>query len=165
MPVRFHYAKVESSSYNLDAAEILMATDAELNSYMSLRKLAPYRSEEEKKGKSKKRLKELRDALKGRKWGEEIDEDREREEAERYGKRVKWSEISKANMLPTEGEEQSNPVEEAEGAREFKSIKVPIKDTTGTARRNQVAQDGPAKRVGKKERERRKAAAALASVE
>ena len=128
-----------------------MATDAELNSYMSLRKLAPYRSEEEKKGKSKKRLKELRDALKGRKWGEEIDEDREREEAERYGKRVKWSEVSKASMVEDPESSEQQP-------KEMKSIRVAVKDNTGTARRAQPTA-GPAKRVGKKERERRKLAA------
>lgn len=72
-----------------------MATDAELNSYVSLRKMAPYRfgDDESKKSKNKKRLKELRDALKTRKWGV-ADEDAEgRADAGRERKKAKkWSE-------------------------------------------------------------------------
>lgn len=88
--------------------------------------MAPYRAEDAaKKGKSKKRLKEFRDGLKERKWGEEVDEEAEAGVHER--KKVKWSE---ENGRKKEG------------------------DTTG-------ADGEPVKRLGKKERERRKKAAAL----
>ncbi|KAI9568797.1 Krr1-domain-containing protein [Boletus coccyginus] len=43
MPTRFHYIPVASESYGLKPAEILLATDAELNSYVGLKKMAPYR--------------------------------------------------------------------------------------------------------------------------
>ena len=69
MPTRFHYTKVDSQAFGLAPAEILMATDAELNSYMGIKKYAPYRKE----GKGRTwdaqrgaRLKELKDTLKGR---------------------------------------------------------------------------------------------------
>lgn len=96
-----------------------MATDTELNSYVSLRKMAPYRHDDDKKGKSKKRLKEFRDSQKDRKWGVEIDEEGEGEGAG-YIKKKKWSE------------------ENGRGDKDEK---------TGT---------GAVKRVGKKERERKK---------
>ena len=45
LPTRFKYAKVEPQAFGLSPAEILMSTDAELNSYMGLKKYAPYRKE------------------------------------------------------------------------------------------------------------------------
>lgn len=88
--------------------------------------MAPYRPEDAaKKGKSKKRLKELRDGLKERKWGVEVDEG---VEGENSRKKVKWS-------------EENGRRKEGEGGAEVGGLAV--------------------KRVGKKERERRKKAAAL----
>ena len=43
MPTRFHYTSTAPENYGLTPAEILLATDAELNSYVGLKKLAPYR--------------------------------------------------------------------------------------------------------------------------
>ncbi|KAJ3525200.1 hypothetical protein NM688_g8440 [Phlebia brevispora] len=45
MPTRFKYAKVQAQSFALTPAEILLATDAELNQYMGIKKYAPYRKE------------------------------------------------------------------------------------------------------------------------
>ncbi len=45
MPTRFKYVPVQSQTYALTPAEILMATDQELNEYMSVKKYAPYRQE------------------------------------------------------------------------------------------------------------------------
>ncbi|POY71428.1 hypothetical protein BMF94_5741 [Rhodotorula taiwanensis] len=76
---RFKYAKVPAESFNLTPEEILLATDAELNSFMSLKKLAPYRQDSaayrsKQAQKQRKKLKELRDSIRSRKWGEEVDE-------------------------------------------------------------------------------------------
>lgn len=50
-----------------------MATDAELNEVIGLKKLAPYRTMPDKKTATrKKKLKELRDKLKTRQWGEAV---------------------------------------------------------------------------------------------
>lgn len=167
MPTRFHYKKVAPSSYNLEASDILMATDTELNSYISLRKLAPYRSgpdggeEEKKSSKSKKRLKELRDIIKNRKWGEEINEEREQELRERYGKKIKWSQVdSRTNLDPIDDSPSTStlPIKSEEV-----EVKVPVMG--GKERRQLIhpdrVQTGPVKRGGKKERERLKKAAAL----
>ncbi|GAA6059080.1 hypothetical protein JCM10212_002051 [Sporobolomyces blumeae] len=80
---RFRYTKVVPSSFSLTPEEILLATDAELNAFMSLKKLAPYRNSEVDVAKQRKKVKELKDALKNRKWGEEVDESKALEELER----------------------------------------------------------------------------------
>jgi len=49
LPTRFHYAPVMPDNFGLAAEEILLATDAELNDYAGLRRLAAYR-----KGKKKR---------------------------------------------------------------------------------------------------------------
>jgi len=69
MPTRFKYAKVAPQTFGLAPTEILLSTDAELNSYVGIKKYAPYR----KDGKGKlwdntrtARLKELKDKLRER---------------------------------------------------------------------------------------------------
>jgi len=47
LPTRFKYRQVEKNAYGLSAREILVAPDKELNSYVSLKKLAPYREDQE----------------------------------------------------------------------------------------------------------------------
>ncbi|KAH0829126.1 KRI1-like family C-terminal-domain-containing protein [Lanmaoa asiatica] len=72
MPTRFHYTSTAPENYSLTPAEILLATDAELNSYVGLKKMAPYRVE--KSGKARKnwdpkrmqRLNEFRENLHSR---------------------------------------------------------------------------------------------------
>ena len=43
LPTRFKYVPVQPTDYSLTPAEVLMATDKELNEYMSVKKYAPYR--------------------------------------------------------------------------------------------------------------------------
>ncbi|KLO11074.1 Krr1-domain-containing protein [Schizopora paradoxa] len=74
MPTRFHYMPVEASTYGLTPAEILLADDADLNTYVGLKKIAPYRRGGKKHGKSKNgepwdpigqaKLREFREKLK-----------------------------------------------------------------------------------------------------
>ncbi|KAF9219815.1 hypothetical protein BS17DRAFT_821454 [Gyrodon lividus] len=69
MPTRFHYISTVPDNYGLTPAEILLAADSDLNSYVGLKKIAPYRVD--RGGKIKKdwdpmrtqRLKEFRDKL------------------------------------------------------------------------------------------------------
>ena len=68
IPCRFKYQQVEPSTFGLTFDEILMADDAQLNSYFSLKKLAPYRpadKQEHDKNKyaSKHRLHKFRKSL------------------------------------------------------------------------------------------------------
>ena len=46
LPTRFKYRQVKPSMYGLTSAEVLAADDKDLNQYVSLRKIAPYTTEE-----------------------------------------------------------------------------------------------------------------------
>jgi protein KRI1 len=49
LPVRFKYRNVDANNYGIKAKEILVADDKDLNEFLSLKKLAPYRSAEKRK--------------------------------------------------------------------------------------------------------------------
>ncbi|KAG8961488.1 hypothetical protein FRC03_005330 [Tulasnella sp. 419] len=65
MPTRFKYTTVAPQSYSLSSAEILMATDQELNEFINLKKLAPYRRSKMKDWDPKRaeKVKELKQAI------------------------------------------------------------------------------------------------------
>ncbi|KAJ7555504.1 hypothetical protein O6H91_05G042100 [Diphasiastrum complanatum] len=46
MPTRFKYHQVQPNTYGMTSEEILTTDDKELNQYVSIKKLAPYRSDE-----------------------------------------------------------------------------------------------------------------------
>ncbi|CAA6657007.1 unnamed protein product [Spirodela intermedia] len=54
LKTRFKYKPVPSNRYGLSAEEILLADDKELNQYVSLKKIAPYREEEWKVSRQKR---------------------------------------------------------------------------------------------------------------
>ncbi|KAG9307776.1 hypothetical protein G9A89_023341 [Geosiphon pyriformis] len=69
IPVRFKYSQVKPTTFGLSPAEILLADDKDLNEFVSLKKLAPFRPEQsvkndEKKYSKKKRLQQFRKKLK-----------------------------------------------------------------------------------------------------
>lgn len=64
MPTRFKYTKVQPQTFALSPVEILLATDAELNQYMGLKKYAPYRKDGSNWDKNRAaRLKELKQKI------------------------------------------------------------------------------------------------------
>ncbi len=63
MPTRFKYTPVQAQSFALTPAEILMATDAELNQYLSVKKYAPYRKDNKWDKTRGDRLKELKQSV------------------------------------------------------------------------------------------------------
>ncbi|THG93416.1 hypothetical protein EW026_g7817 [Hermanssonia centrifuga] len=67
MPTRFKYTKVQQQAYALSPVEILLATDAELNQYMGIKKYAPYRKDGNNWDQNRStRLKELKTKLQER---------------------------------------------------------------------------------------------------
>ncbi|KAG8816368.1 hypothetical protein FRC19_000412 [Serendipita sp. 401] len=68
LPVRFKYTSVPSTSYALDPVEILMATDKELNEYMSIKKFAPYKKKNSWDNDRNSKLQQLRQQLGSRTW-------------------------------------------------------------------------------------------------
>ncbi|KAG6886320.1 hypothetical protein C0993_006730 [Termitomyces sp. T159_Od127] len=63
LPTRFKYTPVQSDNFALTPAEILMATDQELNEYMGIRKFAPYRQAMKWDSTRNERLKELKSKI------------------------------------------------------------------------------------------------------
>ncbi|KAG6861693.1 hypothetical protein C0995_013262 [Termitomyces sp. Mi166 len=63
LPTRFKYTPVQSDNFALTPVEILMATDQELNEYMSIKKIAPYRQAMKWDSKRNERLKELKSKI------------------------------------------------------------------------------------------------------
>ncbi|OAX42826.1 hypothetical protein K503DRAFT_766440 [Rhizopogon vinicolor AM-OR11-026] len=65
MPTRFKYTTTAPQTFALTPAEVLMATDQDLNQYVSVKRYAPYRAEKWDHNRGE-RLKEFREKLKER---------------------------------------------------------------------------------------------------
>ncbi|KAL1320625.1 hypothetical protein AAHE18_14G068700 [Arachis hypogaea] len=60
LKTRFKYAKTKPNRFGMSAPELLLMDDTELNQYVSLKKLAPYRDEEWKLSKQKRHMLKMR---------------------------------------------------------------------------------------------------------
>jgi protein KRI1 len=69
MPTRFKYTAVPPDQFSLTPAEILMATDGELNQYMSIKRIAPYKDKAAWDKDRAAKLKALKETINGRTWG------------------------------------------------------------------------------------------------
>ena len=123
MPTRFKYTKVDPQSFALSPVEILLATDAELNQYMGLKKLAPYRKDGNKWDKTRtSRLQELKQKIKERgvKLGAGEDLSRvlpDKPAKKRKGKKERMKEKAAAQVVAVDvSEENAEQEEVAESA-------------------------------------------------
>ncbi|ORX37669.1 hypothetical protein BD324DRAFT_622820 [Kockovaella imperatae] len=99
MPTRFKYTRSVPLDFGLTPVEMLLATDAELNAIAGMKHLAPYR---QRKGFGRagigmdRRIRDLQQNLKDRKWGEEA--------APQEGDVNKASRGSGADLVPVSGD-------------------------------------------------------------
>jgi len=117
MPTRFKYTNTEATDW-MTPEQILLATDAELNQVIGLKKLAPYRTttSDRKLAARKKKLKELRKKLKTRKWGEAPRNDDSQE-------RLNAS-PSQSAAIPTDQNQNSQPpAKKRKGKKERQKLK------------------------------------------
>ncbi|WVR07983.1 hypothetical protein IAU60_005026 [Kwoniella sp. DSM 27419] len=73
LPTKFKYTQTAPTAFGLSPVEILLATDEELNKVLGVKSIAPYRKGGigmVGKGLGK-RVRELKDDLRGRRWGQE----------------------------------------------------------------------------------------------
>jgi protein KRI1 len=104
-PIRFKYRSVPAESYSLKPEEILEADDEDLNNVVSLKKLAPFRSQEKlradesrwKKTK-KKKLWEFRQKLAGKRQGIMAGSKEDQNAPEIEDERLKKAKISKSRL-------------------------------------------------------------------
>ncbi|KAE9408719.1 Krr1-domain-containing protein [Gymnopus androsaceus JB14] len=106
MPTRFHYTHIESENFHLTPAEILMATDAELNEYIGIKKFAPYRKDGKWDSNRGDRLKELKKKIGERGYGGDAVQD-EKPAKKRKGKKERM----KMKADPDAGGEEETPAE------------------------------------------------------
>ncbi|KAJ7647801.1 KRI1-like family C-terminal-domain-containing protein [Roridomyces roridus] len=146
MPTRFQYASVPSQNFGLSAVDILLAKDAELNEYMSVKKYAPYRADNRAgwdKGRGE-RLKDLKGKVRERvgEWGgEEADSHgREGPKKKRKGKKERMKDKGANGEGPENAEHP-----EANGG-DLKRKRDPEEATAGD----------PQEGGGKKKRRRKK---------
>ncbi|KAI0785892.1 KRI1-like family C-terminal-domain-containing protein [Abortiporus biennis] len=159
MPTRFKYAKVAPQAYNLTPTEILLATDAELNEFMGLRKFAPYRKESKNWDNRRiEKLKELKAKLKDRAssswWGGDSADKfsgrggEEPPKKKRKGKKERMKEkgVAGENGATRDGNDEDGAdveMEDAPSRQEKESLKV--KETNGDQ-----GEDEPSKKKRKR---------------
>ncbi|KAI0295299.1 KRI1-like family C-terminal-domain-containing protein [Russula brevipes] len=110
MPTRFRYTPVAKTTYALTSSEILLADDKDLNEYVGLKKLAPYRKQSEAwDAKRTERLREFKHKVSARLGDAGADiiatehtMDGERKAKKRKGKKERMRE--KAVRAPEEAE-------------------------------------------------------------
>jgi protein KRI1 len=105
MPTHFRYIPVSETTYALNPTEILLADDKDLNEYVGLKKLAPYRKQRDtwdaKRGERLREFKTKVSARVGEVGADVALADGERK-AKRKGKKERMRE--KAARAPEEGE-------------------------------------------------------------
>ena len=99
LPTRFKYKTVEAESYGLEADEILLADDKELNKVVGLSKLATYHEGAVDREKLSKKRKRFRTTMRERLA-------REAKEAAKEGKTVKGHKDDKEKEMEEKGEEE-----------------------------------------------------------
>ncbi|PLW51921.1 hypothetical protein PCANC_01954 [Puccinia coronata f. sp. avenae] len=115
MPTRFKYTNTEAMDW-MTPEQILLATDAELNQVIGLKKLAPYRSasSDRKLAARKKKLKQLRKTLKTRKWGEALGNNNGQQQ---------HASTSQSAAPPEQDESQQPPTKKRKGKKERQKLK------------------------------------------
>lgn len=137
MPTRFKYTKSKSTAFGLTPAEILLATDKELDAIAGLKHIAPYRKHGlgmQGRGISK-RIYDLKQKLRQRKWGE--DPDAADEQGQGQDKRSRDSGWSTSTSTGTKRKADTTSTDGGQGDSDRKK-----------------------KRMGKKQRQKAAAAAA-----
>jgi len=124
-PTRFHYVPVQPTSFALTPAEIILADDKDLNSYVSLRKLAPYRKGKAKSGwdsKRAERLREFRDGMREKKRIWRTGEER------RHGERERTSVWKQRKDKRGEVEDGEGPKKKRKGKKERMKAKEQVQE-------------------------------------
>ncbi|KAF4563110.1 hypothetical protein EYR40_007168 [Pleurotus pulmonarius] len=159
LPTRFKYTPIQPEAFALTPAEILMATDAELNEFMSIKKYAPYRTGPKRWDNTRnEKLKELRRKIAertGTNFAEESARDRrtggtgERAVKKRKGKKERM----KLKGLP-EGQEDGDNGEATKPAPVKEEAKRKREDDAPEVVEETKENDAPAKKRRRKHKKK-----------
>ncbi|PCH35775.1 hypothetical protein WOLCODRAFT_126307 [Wolfiporia cocos MD-104 SS10] len=152
MPTRFRYTQVAPQAYGLLPVDILLSTDVELNSYMGIKKYAPYRRDSRRTWDATRaaRLKDLKDKLRERGIAQE--DPMAEKPRKRKGKKERMKEkLAKASPeADGNGEELAEKKEEVtDGVQQKESKQEKTKQKKREMEAEAVAgmdPDGPAKK-------------------
>ena len=158
MPTRFRYIPVANTSFGLSASEILLADDRDLNEYVGLKKLAPFRKQRDTwDARRGERLREFKNKISGRLEGADANGiatehlvDSEHKAKKRKGKKERLREkaaqaLEETDVVETEATDSARqghkPTEEQrEDVGEYVASSEPVKKR----RRRQKKADNPA---------------------
>ncbi|KAL0955705.1 hypothetical protein HGRIS_001925 [Hohenbuehelia grisea] len=136
MATRFKYVPVQSQNFALTPAEILMATDTELNEFMSIKRYAPYRTDAKKwDSKRNDRLKELK-----------------RKIAERMGRAPEDSFVQDGGWSGGANRASEQPVKKRKGKKERMKLKAAAEPEEATQPAQADAEE-PSEKNSKRKRE------------
>lgn len=147
MPCRFKYRSVESNDFGLDAETILAADDEDLKSYVSLKRLAPYRESEfvvpRKRAKQFKKQvdKSIAEAAQSKKKKKAAEKEKSDEQNKKYAERQQKKSEKKAAA--------------EEAAKQEPAVETPVELTSG-ADVDEAKTPASSDAVGKKKRKRKK---------
>ena len=151
MPTRFKYAKTAPQTFGLSAVEILMATDAELNQYMGIKKYAPYRKNTQNWDKNRAtRLKDLRTKIATRRSAVDGGDAAATANLEKPGKKRKGKKermkakaaVQEFTGAADEGRESEDAIEPPKKRRRAGEVETTEKDPTDVS----AAHDQPSKK-------------------
>ncbi|KAH7925289.1 Krr1-domain-containing protein [Leucogyrophana mollusca] len=150
MPTRFKYATTAPQTFALTPAEILMATDQELNQYMSVKRYAPYRAEKWDRDRGE-RLKEFRDKVRERVGGSGFADKKdgnggEEKPKKRMGKKERQRLKAAAEGAATEGKSGAVAPEKSGEAKNRKRKSEDAEQAPGDEDGPVEGEDGPKKK-------------------
>ncbi|KAK0450613.1 KRI1-like family C-terminal-domain-containing protein [Armillaria borealis] len=128
MTTRFNYTPVQAQNFALTPTEILMATDAELNEYMGVKKYAPYRKDNVWDSKRGEKLKDLKHKIAARSGDSAATLEGEKPAKKRKGKKERMR--SKMGVTPDQelGEEAKGDAGDVDVPEAGHKRKLPEED-------------------------------------
>ncbi|KAF4598798.1 hypothetical protein EYR38_007206 [Pleurotus pulmonarius] len=158
LPTRFKYTPIQPEAFALTPAEILMATDAELNEFMSIKKYAPYRTGPKRWDNTRnEKLKELRRKIAertGTSFAESARDSRTGGTGERAVKKRKGKKERMKLKGLTEGQEDGNNSEAIKPAPVKEEAKRKREDDAPEVVEETKENDAPAKKRRRKHKKK-----------
>jgi protein KRI1 len=141
MPTRFKYTTVPPDHFSLTPAEVLMATDRELNEYVSIKRMAPYKNKAAWDKERVAKLKALKETINGRTWGGVPVEELSRNESGANGQDGKPAKKRKGKKERLKAKKLAEPQEGRKDGRHSMRVTKDIEDEEAARPRKKRRKD------------------------